>query len=358
MSHWWILRKAQVIANLATPAILSLLEWLRVIKWNSDVSLIKSPRGKVLWEEAIARGMTVRNLVVFGRQLDAYEASRSESRFFYTGVPTGDITDKDAIWWMDDKSAFKKKLEPLGIPIARGGSFSRWRPLRKRFSSLTLPVIIKPRLGSRGRHTTTMISTEAELRDAFRIAKQLGRHVIMEEHLFGSVYRGTVIEGKVVAVLRGDPPKIVGDGIHTIKELVDAKNANRDTCVGEVILTKEHIDFLARNGYSPETVLSKCCSIDVLSKVGLSVGGSSVEMTPVIHPKVITALEHAAAMIDYPVIGFDFIIEDPTTDPDVQRWGIIEANSAPFINIHHNPLEGKPVNVAAYVWDMVERKRF
>jgi D-alanine-D-alanine ligase-like ATP-grasp enzyme len=56
-----------------------------------------------------------------------------------------------------------------------------------------------------------------------------------------------------------------------------------------------------------------------------------------------------------PIVGFDFIIPDPTQDPRDQKWGIIEANMNPFIDLHHFPLVGNPINVAAKVWDMWEK---
>jgi hypothetical protein len=57
--------------------------------------------------------------------------------------------------------------------------------------------------------------------------------------------------------------------------------------------------------------------------------------------------------VDY-ILGFDFITPSVEVDPDTVRWGIIECNSVPFINLHHDPLIGDPVNVAAKVWDLVE----
>ncbi len=68
-------------------------------------------------------------------------------------------------------------------------------------------------------------------------------------------------------------------------------------------------------------------------------------------------LEKAARVVDDPVLGFDFISLDITRDPDTVRWGIIECNAMPFINLHHDPLEGKPVNVAGLLWDYVLRTK-
>ena len=96
-------------------------------------------------------------------------------------------------------------------------SFSLWFNMKRAFEKMQKPVIVKPRLGSRGRHTTTHIYTEKELYNAVKIAKKLCHYVIIEEHLKGSVYRATAIDGKVVGILAGDQPKITGDGVSTIQ---------------------------------------------------------------------------------------------------------------------------------------------
>ena len=357
MSRWWLTRVITRGIDAGTPAILAGLTAVRLIGWNTDSTLVQTPRGKVLWEEAVARGIAIRNVTFFGRQLDAYEATRGTRTIVYTGVPTGGTDTLDSAWWLDDKAILKRKLIAIGVPVGQGGSFTSWKKLKARFDTLSKPVIIKPRTGSRGRHTTTSIFTEDELREAYAIARQLGPYVVMEEHLIGSVYRGTVVDGELVAILRGDPPRITGDGVHTIAALIEKQNAARAGRVGAIELSTENLDFLLRNGYTPKTILPLGTTIDTSSKVGLSYGGMSREVTPESHPKIKDYLERAAAMINFPVIGFDFIIQDIAQDPDTQRWGIIEGNSAPFIQLHHFPLEGAPVNVAAKVWDMMERKQ-
>ncbi len=80
--------------------------------------------------------------------------------------------------------------------------------------------------------------------------------------------------------------------------------------------------------------------------------GYTAEMSPITHPKLIATLERAAKIVNDPVIGFDVISTDVTADPDNTRWGIIEANSLPFINLHYEPLEGPSIDIAPYVWDL------
>jgi D-alanine-D-alanine ligase-like ATP-grasp enzyme len=356
MGRMYLVRKTAKLLDLLTRPLLWFFEKIRVVSWNTDLAHVPGNRGKVLWEEAAARGIPMRSLRVFKRYLDVYEATVAGVRIYFFSLPTIDGQDSKAIWWMDDKGLLKKKLTKAGIPTARGGTFWRLGKARRVFEKLDKPVITKPRLGSRGRHTTTAIHTKEDLTQGFRVAKKLCHFVIMEEHLVGSVYRGTIVDGKLVGVLRGDPPRVTGDGVSSIEQLIAQKNATRDARIAEVVPARQHIEYLARIGYTLESVVPEGVTIDLIEKIGISYGGNSKEVTPDTHPKIVSYLEQAARVVDYPLIGFDFIIEDPSRDPDTQKWGIIEANSAPFINLHHDPIEGVPINAAAKVWDMVERK--
>lgn len=355
ISRWKLTKMIFRLADKISPLVLKTFVGLGLAKWNHDITKVPNHRGEVLWEEARARNIPIKSVILFGKPIDLHQATVAGKTITFLSLPSGAQKEYDALWWMDDKSTLKKKLEAEGIPVARGGHFSSWEEARARFETLDKPVIVKPRLGSRGRHTTTHIYKEDELKQAFNIGKQLCYYVMMEEHLVGSVYRGTIIDGEVVGILRGDPPRITGDGIHSIRELTDMKNESRDPRIKAVVLSDVHADFLVRMNYTFDTILPAGITIDLLEKIGVSYGGNSAEVTPDTHPKIFEYLSRAAKIVDYPIIGFDFIIEDISRDPDTQKWGIIEANSAAFINLHHDPIEGIPINAAAKVWDMVEK---
>lgn len=319
-----------------------------------DGQNIEVGRAKVLWEEARQRGIRMEVLKIFGKTVDFYRADINGKKIMFSGLPRPNGSDPKALFWMDDKYILKKRLLKAGLPVAKGGSYSSFRKLRNDFDLLYKPVIIKPRLGSRGRHTTTFVYNREQLRKAYKIAKQLCHWVIMEEHLSGSVYRGTVINGKLVGVLGGDPPRVTGDGVSNIRQLIEIKNSMRDIKVSEIECNDVMLSFLGRSGYNPATVLPAGETIDLSEKIGIAYGGSSYEIIKTTHSKIKTAIERAAKVVGDPIMGFDFIIHDPTKDPENQKWGIIECNGMPFIDLHYNPLYGQSINVAKYVWDLFE----
>lgn len=332
-----------------------LLENTKVLTYGDEISDKTSSRAEVLWIEAKRRGIVMQCLKVFGKENDSYRVKINDRWIYFSGLPRPDYMPGTAEWWMDDKALVKQKLSDAGIPVPKGGSFSSYQKLQKAFKSLEKPVIIKPRLGSRGRHTTTYIHNEEQLKKAFKVAKQLCYWVVMEEHLIGSVYRGTMIDGKFTGNLRGDPPRVTGDGQHTIRELIEIKNQNKHPEIHNVIVKPEMDIFLARNNRRLDDVLPVGTTVDLSEKIGVSYGGNSAEDTDKTHPEIISILEAAAAAIGDPMIGFDFIIEYVDQSPHTQKWGIIECNGVPFINLHHDPIEGPSNNVAQWVWNFVEK---
>lgn len=105
---------------------------------------------------------------------------------------------------------------------------------------------MKPRLGSRGRHVVTYIRTHEELREAFKIARQLCLWVIVEEQIIGPVYRGTVINYTLEGVLAGFQPMVTGDGKKDLNTLIAEKNVSREEGVSEVTITEKMTWFMKR----------------------------------------------------------------------------------------------------------------
>ena len=73
-------------------------------------------------------------------------------------------------------------------------------------------------------HTMIHINTEEGLMVGFKKAKKLSPLVVIEEELRGYLFRGTLIGGKLVGVVKRDQPEVKGDGVHTLHELLDEEN--------------------------------------------------------------------------------------------------------------------------------------
>lgn len=332
---------------------------LFMISFNTDLKACKIRRAQVLWEEAERRGIKMREVKLWGRSLDYYIAEVPSGRkIYFNGLPRPHDIDERVWDIMDDKMAFKKCLQKAKLPVAAGDSIWNFAQAKRTFAEIRklrgeVPVIVKPRTGSRGRHTSTFVYNLKELEKAYKIAKQLCFWVIVEEQFMGPVYRATVINYKLAGVLRGDPPQVIGDGKSTMRELIELQNKKRSEKVSEIKITPELKDFLAKQNLRLSSLLAKGKLVNLSEKIGISYGGSSSEDFEICHADNKQVFEKAAKALGDPIVGFDFIIEDIQKSWKKQRCGFIEANSQPFINLHHDPLLGNPRNVAGAVWEMV-----
>ena len=322
------------------------------VRYEREVTKAATYRSQVIWEEAVRRGISMEQVIFFGRAIDNYRAQIAGRWIYFTSIPIKSSQPQSAYFWIDDKYLLKRALDTLGIAVPAYVSVTTLAQAHLAFERIGGTVIVKPRSGSRGRHTTTFVRTHAELDRAVMSAKQLCHFVSIERHLEGSVCRGTVIDGKLAGFFKADPPQIEGDGKSTITELIAQKNARRPERVQDIVLRDEHHAFLERQGYTVDTVLPRAIIATLSHRTGRLFGGETRELLDTVHPAIRLSLEYAAQGLRVPVVGFDLIIRNPEIDPTEQEWGIIEANSLPFIDLHYLPLYGTPSNPAAQVWDL------
>jgi D-alanine-D-alanine ligase-like ATP-grasp enzyme len=322
------------------PAITKTLAFLKLGKITYEPKDDDSGRTRVLWEEAIKRGIKMYEFRLFGVGHDVFVSNYKGDKRFFDVLPRPKIYNPKGLEWMDNKGKMKTHFEKDGIKVARGGVVHYIR-----------------NLGSRSRHTTTHLSNDHEFLIAFKKARQLSPWVMIEEELSGYVFRGTLIGGKLTAVLRREPAYVIGDGEHNIREIIDIENKNPrrdDKLFHKLHLDDEAMKELKHWGHTADTIPKKDEIITLGQKTSRAVGGGTTDMTDVVHPDNKEMLEKVAQVLDDPLIGVDFIMNDVAISwRDQPKCGVIECNSAPFIDLHHFPLVGQPRNVASALWDII-----
>ena len=334
-------------------AFFEILLWLRLAKLSDDINLAKTFRSRVIWEEAKRRGITMRQFIMFGRPIDQYRTRLNGRLFYFDSLPIPSKLQAMRKNW-DDKFLLKKELSKKNIPVPEYHTFLSFWPqdLEKIFSKFKKPIIVKPRVGSRGRHTVTNIYTMEQFRAGIDVAKQVSPHISVEEHLMGDVCRATFVSGKLMGFYRGVVPFVFGDGVSTVRQLILEKDAHRHERVEKILINKEMEDYISRLGFGLNDVLPTGVRLSLSYRTGRLFGGTTKEMLDELHPSFGPILTEAARMVALPVIGFDCIVPEPTEDAFTQRWGIIECNTLPFIDLHYYALEGHPKNIAGAIWDL------
>jgi cyanophycin synthetase len=339
-------------ASFIPVALFKVLIKLKLAHFSLDIEKACSFRSRVIWEEANRRGIPMEQIILGKRPLDWYRAVLNGRAIYFESIPIQpEFLDFKKDW--DNKIILKKELFKHGIPVPTYKKLSifRSRNLNKIFSKFEVPMIVKPQLGSRARHTVTNINSLQHFKEGIAIAGQISPHLVIEEHLYGYVCRATLVGGVLAGFYKGELPFIVGDGEKTIRELIKEKDAGRIERYHIRVVDELH-DHILRLGFTIDDILPKGKYLPLSHRTGQLFGGMTVEMIDELHPSFVPILEKAASVIGLSVIGLDCIIPDPIKDANSQRWGIIECNTLPFINMHYYALEGKPRNIAGMIWDL------
>jgi cyanophycin synthetase len=309
-----------------------------------------------LWQEAERRDITMREIRILGLPRRMFVAEHKGATWGFDGLPRP-AKIQPSLSWIDNKGEVKKRFNKARFPIAKGGVCRNEKQALNIFNKLDHPVIVKPHEGSGGKHTRVHIETEHDLIDAVRNAKLLSPFVIIEEELVGPVFRATLIQRKLAAVLRRDPPHIIGDGKSTIAKLTEKENMNSlrlGPVFAKIALDSPYaIREMKRQRVVPNSVPRKDQKIFFHFKVNWGVGGTSRDATDEAHPLNKKLFEDIGEYLGDDIVGIDFIIPDIGRSWREQKCGVIECNSLPLIGNHHFPYTGKVKNVAGIIWDMI-----
>ncbi|MEW9082336.1 cyanophycin synthetase [Caldanaerobacter subterraneus] len=258
-----------------------------------------------------------------------------------------------------DKILTKKILKDHGLPVPEGDVAYNEEEAISIAEELGYPVVIKPYNGNQGKGVHLNISNREEVVIAYRNAKNYSDLVMVEKQIRGRHYRVLVVGEKVVAVAERIPAHVIGDGVHTVKELIEIENKNPLRGNGhEKPLTKITVDavskmVLQKQGLTLDDVPRKGRKVFLRESANLSTGGIAIDRTDEIHPHNIEIAVRAAKAIGLDIAGIDITMEDIRKPLSATNGAIIEINASPGIRMHHYPSKGKPRNVAKAIVDML-----
>ena len=246
-----------------------------------------------------------------------------------------------------DKELTKKLLEAAGVPIPFGRPVLDEEDAWVAAEEIGLPVVVKPQDGNQGKGVTVNVASRDHLKIAYAAAAAISDSVMVERYLPGHDFRLLVVGGKVVAAARRDPPQVIGDGIHTVRELVEIVNKDPRRSDGHATaLTKMRLDAIALarleiQGYSTDSVPAKGSRVILRNNANLSTGGSATDVTDDVHAALAARAVAAAQMIGLDVCGVDVMCDSVLKSLEEQGGGVIEVNAAPGLRMHLQPSFGK-----------------
>jgi cyanophycin synthetase len=258
-----------------------------------------------------------------------------------------------------DKRLTNQILSDLGLPCPRQMRVRGPNDAVEAARRIGFPVVVKPLDGNHGKGVSINLLTPEAVKVAFDKAYEHSSVVIVESFQEGHDYRILVVEGKVVAAAERVPGHVIGDGRHSIAELIEITNADPRRGIGhEKVLTRLEIDHQAERlledaGLTVDSVLAAGRVFYLRSTGNLSTGGTSIDKTDAMHYDNRVMAERAVKAIGLDVGGVDYISPDITRSYKETGGAIVEINAAPGFRMHTSPTEGKPRDVAGPVIDML-----
>ncbi|WP_374683135.1 cyanophycin synthetase [Accumulibacter sp.] len=319
----------------------------RLRELDEDVRLVPST-GAIVYA-AMARNIPYRRLtegsmVQFGwgsrqRRIQAAETDRTSA-----------VAEAIA----QDKELSKILLHAAGVPVPAGRPVLSAEDAWAAACEIDAPVVVKPQDGNQGKGVAVNLVSREQIEAAYAIAFQVSDEVLVERYIPGHDYRLLVVGDKLIAAARRDPPLVVGDGVHDIRELVE--RVNNDPRRGEghaTSLTRIRLDEvalarLANGGLTPESVPPRGSRVVLRNNANLSTGGTATDVTDDVHPEFAAQAVAAARTIGLDIAGVDIVCDSVLRPLEEQGGGIVELNAAPGLRMHLQPSfgKGRPVGEA------------
>lgn len=270
-----------------------------------------------------------------------------------------DKTSSIAVDLASDKDETKRMLQEAAIPVAKGVCISNPDDLEYSVNTVGFPLVFKPLDGNHGKGASINVKTLEEAKAAFEHAKKYSRRIIIEKFITGYDFRVLVINNRFIAAALREPANVIGDGKSTIQQLIEKENKDprrgfgHENVLTEISIDRETLEQLAKKNFTLETVLKKDELCYLKGTANLSTGGTSTDVTDIVHPHNIFICERISRIIGLDICGIDIMASNLSEPLETTGGVVLEVNAAPGFRMHLAPAKGLPRNVAAPVIDML-----
>ena len=346
------------IDQLLNTFLIKFLLFSRLASWqnnftDSDINLRTScfinEARKEGWQLEMLRGLF--GFTNYGR------AEKDGKKILFEGLPLTNQAARFKTGFIDDKGKIKTILQKNNFPVASGKSFRFWqrRKAANWDQEIGYPLVVKPSRGSNSKGITTNITSRPQLKKAINKALSYAPIFVVEKYITKAfVHRATVVDYKSIACVKQVSANIVGDGISTIRKLIEQKNndkrrnewGQKSSTLYKIAPDRNSIELLSARGLNLLSIPRARETIYLQKDPFLKLGGDLVEVTPQVHPDNLQLFRTVARFFDVKLVGIDFICPDITIPWRDQHCAILELNSLPCIELHHFPSAGAPQNIA------------
>lgn len=293
-----------------------------------DPAQAMNPYARIIINEARRRGIGVDVIDAAGGLFElTFGGRRIRCR-----ESLSDLTTAVALSICDDKAVTRRLVQAAGVRVpeeVEAEDMDAVQAMLEEHGSL----VVKPARGEQGRGVAVDLDTMEDVERAIHVARQHSDRVLVESFHRGEDLRLIVIGFKLVAAAVRRPATIVGDGRHTVRQLIERQSRRRAAATGgesKIPLDQETERCVRKAGYALDDVPPKGEGFPVRKAANLHTGGTIHDVTSLVHPRLVEAAINVARAIDIPVVGVDFVVGNPA-EPD---YVFIEANERPGLANH------------------------
>ncbi len=302
---------------------------------------------QILWKSAWKKGVKV----------DVLDRSENFLRLSLGGkseiVKQATKTSKDnyvTVLVMENKVVTKRILAENNIHVPFGENHTKLEEALLSYSNFEgKQIVIKPKSTNYGVGISIFKNffTKEAFEEAIKIAFSHDSAIMIEEFIPGDEYRFLVMGDEVVAVLKRIPANVVGDGIHSVRELVVEKNTDplRGTDhlkpLEKIQQGPEETLMLSQQQLTWEDIPNLNQTVYLRENSNISTGGDSINVTDEMDSYYKDLAVRATKVVDASICGVDIIV--PPNPTNYQNAAIIELNFNPATHMHAFPFKGERV---------------
>jgi D-alanine-D-alanine ligase-like ATP-grasp enzyme len=227
----------------------------------------------------------------------------------YNGLT--DFTGAASFHLAQDKGAANRFLRENGFHVPAQECYSGLNQAIS-FMGRHERIVIKPVSQWGGRGVSTHVSNRIELAAAITFAKRFSNELLLEECVHGVDWRLIYVDYKFVTAIQRTPAAIEGNGVDSIKKLIQKKNATarKTDPSNRIPLDKETARTIKFLGYDYDFVPAEGQNITVRRTSNYHTGGTVDIIGNGIGGELIAMGEAVAKLVKIPVLGVDILANE------------------------------------------------
>lgn len=294
---------------------------------------------QLIVDEAIERGYSVQ---ILNAKKCFVEITDDKGRKYLLRSNISHKTSAISYLLANHKPTVNSIMLECGVPVPREAPYTNIAEAQK-FLSENKKIVVKPVDAAHGNGVTVDIADVGVLEDAIAFAQSYSRNILIQEFVEGDDYRLLFIGGKLAAAAIRKPAFVVGDGVHTVYELITIENGKPErgknySCKLNVINEAAAKRYLGNNISRTPTQGEE---VQVVGTANIGAGGMAIDVTDTLSKELVGIGIRAAQALDMGLCAVDVIM----AGDEVSSARLIEVNASPTFGMHEYPSEGQPRQV-------------